>query len=185
MIPIGYMAKRSVSKPNGFVLPQIVDIYSVNSCVNDDFTDDYTTFWKHNGFWFFDSPQVIQELAREQAIDLTGTKLFYYEAHELEFDGEKWQIFSPWGGISVNVVPPSHKRLEGFDVVTIWVENSPDPEHSPLSCNKLARKIPTNSHCLIDSLEDAVDALNSRKFAGNDPGSQRIYAVYSVDWPSD
>jgi len=179
------MAKRSVNKPNGFVLPQVVDIYSVNSCVNDDFMDDYTNFWKHNGFWFFDSPQVIKEVAREQGIDLTGTKLFYYEAYELEFNGEKWQPFSAGWNIPVNVVPPLHKQLEGFDVVTIWVENSPDPEHSPLSCNGLAQEIPTNSHCLIDSLEDAVDALNAGKFAGNDPGSQRVYAVYSVDWTVD
>jgi hypothetical protein len=184
MIPIGYMAKRSVEKPPGLGLLPVDDIYSVNSCVNDDFVD-FEDFWKHNGYWFFDSPKIIRDLSFEKQIDLNGTKLFYYEAHELEFDGENWRPFSPERRIPVNVVPPLQKQLEGFDVVTIWVENSPDPEHSPLSCNGLANEIPTNSHCLLNSLEEAVAALNAGKFAGNDPGSQRIIAVYSVDWPTE
>lgn len=182
MIPIGYMAKRSCEKPPGLGLLQVNDIYSVNSCVNDDFAD-YVDYWKHNGYWFFDSPEIIQTLAEENSIDLEGTKLFYYEAYEFDFNGQGWQTFSPWGEIPVRVAVPAEKKLEGFDVVTIWVENSPDPEHSPLSCNALAEKIPTNSHCLIESLEEAKAALNAGKFAGNDPGCQRIFAVYSVDWP--
>jgi hypothetical protein len=132
MIPIGYMAKRSCEKPSALGIPQITDIYSVNDCVNDDFAD-YVDFWKHNGYWFFDSPQIIGDVARENSIDIGGSKLFYYEAHELEFDGENWRIFAPDSRIPVNVIPPLKKHLEGFDVVTIWVENSPEPEHSPLS----------------------------------------------------
>ena len=183
MIPIGYMAKRCCEKPKGFfILPEVIDIYSVNTCVNDDFTD-YVDYWQHNGYWFFDSPEIIQGLARKHSIDLEGAKLFYYEAYGLEFDGENWRTFSPWGNIPVNVRPPAQRQLEGFDVVTIWVENSPCPEHSPLSCNALAREIPTNSHCLLDSFEEAEIALNAGKFKGLDPGAQRIFAVYSDDWP--
>jgi hypothetical protein len=182
MIPIGYMAKRNCDKPRALGLLTVTDIYSVNACVNDNFAD-YVDYWKHNGYWFFDSPKIIQSLSREHSIDLDGTRLFYYEAHELEFDGENWRNFSPWGQIPVNVVSPIQKRLEGFDVVTIWAENSPDPEHSPLSCNALADEIPTNSHCLLNSFEEAENALNAGKFKGNDPGAQRIFAVYSVDWP--
>jgi hypothetical protein len=184
MIPIGYMAKSSCEKPTALGIPHVVDIYSVNNCVNDDFAD-YVDFWKHNGYWFFDSPRIISDLARENSIEISGSKLFYYEAHELEFDGENWRTFAPGFNIPVNVIPPSKKQFEGFDIVTVWVENSPAPEHSPLSCNSLANKVQTNSHCLIDSLETAKTSLNEGRFRGADPGAQRIFAVYSVDWPAD
>ena len=40
---------------------------------------DYVDFWKDNGFWLFDSPEVIKNIAQENSIDLAGTTLFYYE----------------------------------------------------------------------------------------------------------
>jgi hypothetical protein len=63
VIPIGYLAKRSVKRPEGLgdKMPQIADIYSVSSHVNDDFVD-YIEFWKHNGYWLFDSPKLIREI---------------------------------------------------------------------------------------------------------------------------
>jgi hypothetical protein len=197
MIPIGYMAKR-VGKPSGWLgRADIVDVYSVGDCVNDNFAD-YTNFWKHNAYWFFDSPQVIQALAKEQSLDLTCALLFYYEAFEREFSGEKSleKDFSrkAWRpvpavpddfGIPMNVVQPAEKRLEGYDVITVWVENSPVPEHSPLSCNGFAEEIPTNVHCLFDTFELAESSINRGEFEGGEPGALRIIAVYSVDWPSD
>src|SRR5690348_2379158 len=126
------MAKR-VSIPVGFDAPELSDIYSVSDCVNDDFAD-FLDYWKHNGWWFFDSPEEIQALAREHSIDLEGTQLFYYEFYELEFYRGQWRSFSPWQDswkTTHGIVPPIQKTLEGYDVVTFWVENSPDPEHSP------------------------------------------------------
>ncbi|GHT15097.1 hypothetical protein FACS1894170_12570 [Planctomycetales bacterium] len=55
------------------------DVYSVSSCISDDFMD-YIDYWKHNGYWFFDSPKIIDELAQLEDIDLSGNTLFYYEA---------------------------------------------------------------------------------------------------------
>ncbi len=179
MIPVGYMAKRICEKPECFKAPRVVDIYSVSADMNDDFAD-YIEFWKHNGFWLFDSPEIIREVAKENSIDLGGTSLFYYEAHNLEFDGEKWKPFAPVASIKTNIKPPLKKRLEGFDIVTFSVGNS--PECSPLSCNGLAGEIPTNSHCLIESFEFAKSCLDSGKFANGEPGPYRIFAVYSVDW---
>jgi hypothetical protein len=62
MIPIGYMAKRIQLRPEWLKAPQVVDVYSVSDCVNTNFAD-YVPFWKHNGFWVFDSPQAIREIA--------------------------------------------------------------------------------------------------------------------------
>lgn len=181
MIPIGYMAKRICDRPEFLKATQVIDIYSVSNCVNDDFAD-YIAYWKHNGYWFFDTPQVIQALAQENSIDIKGTSLFYYEAHELAFEGKGWCEFSPSWEDSVNVIAPTQKRLDGFDVVSFRAGNS--PEHSPLSCNSLAEVIPTNTHCLFNSFHEAERALNEGMFANCEPGPYRILAVYSVDWPS-
>jgi hypothetical protein len=180
MIPIGYLAKRSCKKPEAFNLPSVVDIYSVGSCVNDDFTD-YINYWKHNGYWLFDSPEIIQTVAQSNSLDLNGTMLFYYEAYEMQFTEEGWRSFSPEPSFPTNVIPPSRKKLEGFDVVTFWAGNA--PECSPLSCNHLAETIHTNAHCLFVSFDEAETSLSTGKFAGCEPGPYRIIAVYSVDWP--
>jgi hypothetical protein len=128
MIPVGYMAKRVVKKPDWLKATNVVDICSVSSCCSEDFTD-YIDYWKHNGYWFFDSPEIITTVAREHSIPIEGTSLFYYEAHELEFDDECWKAHSPEASFSTNVVTPSHSQLEGFDVVSFYARNA--PEHFP------------------------------------------------------
>lgn len=180
MIPVGYLAKRSCKKPEGFNLPNVVDVYSVGNCVNDDFAD-YINYWKHNGYWLFDSPDIIRTVAHENSIDIEKSLLFYYEAYEKEFTGETWRSFSPEPLTPTAVIPPSRKTLEGFDVVTFWAGNT--PECSPLSCNALAEQVQTNPHCLFDSFDEAETGLTAGKFTGCEPGPYRVFAVYSVDWP--
>jgi hypothetical protein len=180
MIPVGYMAKRISGSPDWLKALQVADIYSVSSCVSDDFAD-YINFWKHNGYWLFDSPEIIRSVAFENSISLDGAKLFYYEAYEMEFTGNDWQQFFSEPSIPTDVLPPVEKTLEGFDVVTFSARNS--PECSPLSCNGLAQTIPTNAHCLIDTFEQAKAALDKGQFNNSEPGPYRIFAVYSVDWP--
>ena len=63
------MAKRGCEKPAGFELSSVEDVYSVSSHVNDDFAD-YIDCSKHNGFWLFDSPEIIREVARENPCHL-------------------------------------------------------------------------------------------------------------------
>jgi len=93
MVPAGYLAKR-VSKRPDWLRAQVVDIYSVSGCVSEDFAD-YIDYWKHNGYWLFDSPEVIRTLAEEHSIELEGTTLFFYEVYEMEFNGDIWQAFLP------------------------------------------------------------------------------------------
>ena len=177
MIPAGYMAKHVRKKPDSLQAAQVTNIYSVSPCMSDNF-GDYISSWKHNGYWLFDSPEIILAVARENSIDVTPTTLFYYEVHELEFDGKRWNTFAP--NFPVNVTPPARKKLEGFDVVTFCARSS--PECSPLSCNSLADKIPTNAHCLLASFEDAERNLSDGAFNDSEPGPYRIFSVYSVDW---
>lgn len=175
------MAKR-VQKPKGLEVEGVTDVYSVSGCVNDDFAE-YIEFWKHNKFWLFDSPRIIQNIAQENGIDLKGTALFYYEVYEKEFDGEIWKTYKAEESFLTNVNPPITKSLEGYDVVTFYCGNA--PEHSPLSCNGLARKINTNTHCLLESWEEAFASLETGKFKQCEPGPYRIFAVYSVPWEAE
>lgn len=180
MIPIGYMAKHVCSKPDWLKASQVFDVYSVSNCNSDNFAD-YINYWKHNGYWLFNSPEVIRTIASENSIDLQGTLLFYYEAHEQEFDGKSWRSFAPEPSLPTNILLPPVKRLEGFDIVTFFAGNS--PECSPLSCNGLAEDLSTNVHCLFETFNDAETSVNTGKLTGCEPGPYRILAVYSIDWP--
>lgn len=125
MIPVGYVAKRIRQKPDWLLAPQVADIYSVSSCISEAFAD-YVSFWKHNGFWFFDSSGIIRKVALEHSIELSGTSLFYYEAYELEHDGDTWRTYGPESSFPTNVKAPCGVMLAGFDVVTFVCGTSPE-----------------------------------------------------------
>jgi hypothetical protein len=180
MIPAGYMAKRVVRRPDWLKANGVEDIYSVSGCISKDFAD-YIKFWKHNGYWLFDSPNMIEQLAREQSIDLAETTMFYYEVYEQEFDDEKeqWCPYEREESFFTNVRLPDWKILAGFDVVTSVTRNS--PECSPLSCNSLANEIQTNSYCLLPDFDTAKRLVETGRFKDSEPGPYRIFAVYTLD----
>lgn len=180
MYPAGYLAKRVSAKPHWLRANQVADIYSVSGCVSGPFAD-YVEFWKHNGFWLFDSPEVIRRIAQGNSIDLVGTTLFYYEVYEKEFDGDTWKTFEPDSSFTTTVVIPIEAHLEGYGVVTFWSRNL--PECSPLSCNHLAEEIRTNTHCLLNSFEEAEAHIAKGTFNGTEPGPYRIFSVSTVKWP--
>jgi len=179
MIGVGYLAKRIVPRPDWLNAPEVQDIYSVSGCTSGDFLD-YIGFWRHNGYWLFDSPEIIQALARENDVNLDDFTIFYYEAYEEEFDEEQkeWLSFEP-APFATNVLPPVKKELQGYDVVAFSQDTT--PECSPLSCNHLASEIRTNTHCLMESFEEAKKNLEGGRFDHTEPGPFRIFAVYTVD----
>ena len=179
MIAAGYMSKRVSKRTDWLKAINVVDIFSVSGCVSHDFTD-YIDYWKHNGYWLFDSPEIIENVAREHSIALDGTDLFFYEVYEKEFDGQNWSLYEPDASFPTNVVPPLEKTLEGFDVVTFFAKNA--PECSPLSCNGMAEELRTNEHCLLASFDDAHSNVSSGLFNNSEPGPYRIFAVYSINW---
>jgi len=182
MIPAGYMAKRVSARPEWLAAGTVVDVCSVSRCVSKDFAD-YIPYWRHNGYWFFDSLEIIRQLARDHSLDLAGTSAFFYEVHELQFDARatRWAPFDPEPSFPTQVVLPLETALEGYDVVTFSVGTS--AECSPLSCNSLASEVETNRHCLLASLELARQLLEAGRFDATEPGPYRIFAVYSVRWP--
>ncbi len=181
MIPAGYMAKRVADRDDWLKADGVVDIYSVSGCMSDYFDTYYFEYWKHNGHWLFDSPEIITELAGDNSIDIAGVKFFYYEIYEHEFheDDMGWHRYDPDRTFGENVKVPDKKKLEGYDVATFMCGAT--PECSPLSCNGLAEEIETNQHCLIDSFERAKQCLEDGLFNNSEPGPYRIFAVYSFE----
>jgi hypothetical protein len=187
MIPAGYMAKRVLRRPEHLgenpvwlKVTNLDDVYSVSSCMSKDFAD-YIDYWKHNGYWLFDSVDAIRLLATEHSIDLTGCQFFFYEVHDLEFDHERkqWQLFEPEESFKTEVQHPKRKQLEGYDVVTFVARTS--PECSPLSCNYLAETVPVNRHCLLESFDETKRLIETGAFDNSEPGPYRIFAVHSID----
>jgi hypothetical protein len=177
------MAKHIGRDVSWIGAPGLVDVASVKRCMSHDFAD-YFRFWKHNGWWFFDSPQVIRELAHEHGLELAGTELFYYEVHERQFaeDRAEWLPFAlePEPGFTTQVIIPTQRRLEGYDVVPFSVGTS--AECSPLACCRIAREVGVNPRCLLSSFERAHELLEAGAFRNTEPGPFRIFAVYTVPW---
>lgn len=183
MIPLGYMAKPISPGLDWLQNDRVEEILSVASHISDDFAN-WINFWKHNGYWFFDSPEIIAELIKEHAIPTDGLRWFYYEGYELEYDEDEktWSSFQPEPSFPLAVIPPKESCLMGFDVVTYSHGNS--AECSPLSCNGLAAEIEVNRHCLLPSLDIARNAIDDGRFGNSEPGPFRIVAVYEIPAPA-
>jgi hypothetical protein len=180
MIPLGYMLKTAVRRPSWIEAASVHDIYSVSGCVAGNFAD-YILFWKHNGYWLFDSPKIIRDITASENIDVSEMTMFYYEAHESEYDDETkhWLSFSPDPSFPTLIVEPNNRWLQGYDVTTFSNHNT--PECSPLSCCSLATNVLVNEHCLFNTFEESKSALENGLFANTEPGPFRVIAVYKID----
>jgi len=176
--PAGFIAKQIHSSPDWLKADAVADIYSVSNCVSAAFCD-YIPHWKHNGYWLFDSPALIRDIAAAEKLDLSGQKFFYYEVYEQQFDDKRrvWEPFSAETSFPTDVQVPTEKKLEGFDVVSFYALSA--PECSPLSCNHMAESIPVNEHCLLATFAQAKQLIETGAFNDCEPGPYRIFAVYS------
>ncbi|KAA8998227.1 hypothetical protein FJU30_17045 [Affinibrenneria salicis] len=178
MIPLGYMAKIIAPRPAWLKAAQVEAIYSMSACVSADFTE-WVNCWRHNGYWLFDSPAIIDEIVRERRIDPASLTWLYYEGSEKEFDERRgWISYEPAAEFPLAVDIPVRKSLMGYDIVTCTCGHS--AECSPLSCNHLAEEVKVNAWCLLDSADTARTLITSGGLAGCEPGPYRIVAVYRI-----
>lgn len=180
MIPVGYMFKTVSQRPDWLKSrASVPDIYSVSGCVSKNFTD-YIKYWKHNGWWLFDSPAVMEEIARAERLDLSRMTLFFYEAFDRQFDEDtgEWSTYGPELSFSTEIELPQSTRLKGYDVTTFSAGTN--PECSPLSCNSVAESVTVNRHCLFNTFGDAKAAIEGGIFNDSESGPMRILAVYTL-----
>lgn len=189
MVPAGYLLKRLTPPPGWLAISpsHIKDVCSVSDCVNDNVVDVQGA-WRHNGFGLANNPDVLASLAAQAGADVSDAALLYFTAYdrELESDGWKfdrsgWRMRSPVTSAAVadDVRLPASSALIllGYDVVVF----GDFLEHSPLSCNSIAKKLPVNEHCLFASLDEAVAAIDAGAFGnGCEDGVYTIYGVHRV-----
>jgi hypothetical protein len=111
VIPAGYLTKLWWLSPPWFPAERVSTIYWVSVCISHDFAD-CIEFWPHNGYWLFDSPEVIVDVARRNRIEAGA-----------------WTAFAPDGTFG-NSEPAPHlrglrgrlaRRFGAVDAVTICV----------------------------------------------------------------
>jgi hypothetical protein len=179
LIAAGYMAKLIQNTPEYITNKNVKYIYSVSNCISKDFTN-YIQYWKHNKYWFFDSINKINEIISDENIQDEKFEYLYYELYEKEYDEEtnKWTAFYPGNNFSYNIQEPINKTMLGYDIVTYYSGNA--PECSPLSCNNLANEIETNTYCLLNNFEDAINLAENMNNLKAEPGPYRIIKVSKV-----
>lgn len=179
MIPVGYMYKRIVNRPDGLNCQNVSGIYSVSGCISSNFAD-YIPYWKHNKYWFFNKPEDMDSILRELEVPNTF-ELLFYEMYEKEFDEDEqsWQEIHAEESFGYDVKNPSQKEFLGFDIVNYSVGTS--PEHSPLSCNLLCQEVNVNQYCLLDAWDYAKQLTESLNDTRAEPGPYRMIAVNKVN----
>jgi hypothetical protein len=182
------MAKFIASPPEWFRTERVMDMYSFTPHGSKGF-EYFIDDWQEgevepsNAYRLYDSPELIRQLASTHHVDLSGSRLFFYEVYEQEYhedDAQWYPLDRPVP--KLGIVAPSVKTLEGYDVVAVEARM---PDCSPLcpACGTVATVVETNEHCLLTSLAGARQLLSEGRFANSEPGPFQIFAVYSVDWP--
>ena len=179
MIPAGYMYKRIASRPEWLNCKRVTKIYAVSICISKDFTN-YIPYWKHNQYWFFNSPRDMDAILREEKIS-DELELLFYEMYEKEFEAmeQVWQEITAEESFGYQVILPSQKDILGFDIVSYSMGTS--HECSPLSCNNLCQEAQVNQFCLLDDFEEAIKLTGLLKEKKAEPGPYRIIAVYRIN----
>ncbi|MBS1955198.1 MAG: hypothetical protein JST89_13510 [Cyanobacteria bacterium SZAS-4] len=188
MIPAGYMYKQIRARPDYIKAPHVIDIYSAGECGSDVTSPnfcDYTKHFRHNGFGFFNNPEIMREVANLVNIDLTPMSLFYYEIYELECDfvsadrlDVHWIPARCDVEFTVDVSPPQSKTLVGYDA--LLAANVSAPDCSLLSCSNLAENFEVNVHCLFDTFDMAKAAISTGVFHEKEQYPQRLVAVFTA-----
>ena len=185
MIPAGYLLKRVSPAVDWLKVPRVTSICSVADCVSENVVDVQRA-WLHNGHGVASDPETLRQLAHETGAEIANARFFYYEVHELEMDSDDlgtttWRPLSrvPSSSLDTPVVtPPGSTRLLGYDVVVFEDFLS----HSPLSCNSVAEHLPVNACCLLETLDDARQAIEAGAFNHCEPGVYTIFAVHEAEW---
>jgi hypothetical protein len=179
MIPAGYMAKLIVPKPDWLKSNVVKQIYSVSGCISENFTD-FMNYWKHNKYYFYDSPDKIKQLSTEHDIDISKCEFLYYELFEKEFSESQnsWKTIEPDDEVEPDVKPPVLKNIIGYDIVNYSC--STNPECSIASCNNLAEEMPVNEYCLFSTFDDAKVTVERVSTFRCEPGPFRILSVCKI-----
>jgi hypothetical protein len=167
---IGYFLKgTSVPSGSDWWPPSVVEICSVSHCLNTP-PRGWIDRWLHNDFGFFNSRNDARTIFGEAP---QGYRLFAYRLLPERFEKGRREAFA----IPQLSVEPLSDRFAslGFDVT-----NKSDSIHfecSPLSCNGLAKEVPVNCFCLLDTLAEAESFAERCSREEPEPGQYFVLEI--------
>lgn len=174
---IGYFPQRVAHRPDWLKVPHVTAIRSAARCISKG-PENWIEFWTHNKMWLYSTVSsaiaVVPELLRPEF------ELHAFRMLDELFDENETGRF-PLALDDIEPLPSDFTSV-GFDVVSIYRIQGCEPDgrpsldspwdgyefqHSPLSCNSMAKKYSVNEHCLFDTLPEALSA--ARDFSRDEP----------------
>lgn len=156
---------------------------TLSGCIVKGFGDDISTF-RHNGWYLYDTPSILAELAAAEKVPRASLRLLYAEVYPRTFSeaGVDLGELKPDPHFDTDIKPPADKTLLGYDVVNFYAGNF--PECSYLSCNAMYREIDgLNEYLLFPDWQNALEKLQAGVFSHCEPGPTRLIALYDTAWP--
>jgi hypothetical protein len=175
LVPIGYFPKE-IAACHAAALGAcgVKWVRSVSCCISPGPANWLTTY-TYNDWWAYAT------IATAWTAVPTGERSAYevlaYRVLPSKWDkGRRFAVAIP--DLGVEKLPADFEAI-GFDVVSMeWEEmRIAGFGHSPLSCNYMAQTIEVNEHCLLDSLERAVEAAMEFSTAQPEPGPYYVLEV--------
>jgi hypothetical protein len=173
LVLIGYFPKKAHFPDwlNWLNAHGVTAIGSVCQCSSSG-PDNWVDHWTHNELWVYSS------IAAAVAV-VPQAERGDYELHAYRMLAVQWDegIETPVALPPLDVQPlPGDFQSIGFDAVS-REKGTTAFGHSPLSCNGMAQKIPTNQHCLLDSIEDAKRTALEFSRGNVEPGPYFVVEV--------
>ena len=172
-VPIGYFPKDTTVPVGWADSDRVNEICSVSDCISSG-PKDCIERWIHNDYGYYNS-----EL---DAVSVCGESEIMFRVLEFRMmstvftSGES----APFAIPEVPIVPFSPKfKSIGFDVANGSPGRNIIPflGCSPLSCNGMAREIPVNEFCLLDSLELAIALAKRFSIGEAEPGPYFVVEI--------
>ena len=165
----GYFPKRVEPRPAWLDVPEVTEVCSVSHCISPG-PEGWVDRWLHNDLAFFDSPDLALRVSPGGG---KGFRIFAYRIGSTRYRNglaEAWE----WPLRKAVLLAPGFGSL-GFDVVSKSLDSGLGFECSPLSCNRMAKEIGVNDHCLLDVLTEAVAV--AQEFSTHEPEPGPYYVV--------
>ncbi len=179
---LGYRAREKCPKPDWLTVDNVEEIASVSTCIVPSIAVPWTP-QAQNMMGFHATPEEAKHSVDTNRYFIDGYRLLDVQYQEgvprKQTIAECFRASMSEDAREVRDLRlPIAKgfRILGYDAVSRSVGLS--FQHSPLPCNGMAKEIPVNRYCLIDRLEDAIEAARRFSIGEAEPGTYYVVEVW-------
>ncbi len=169
---IGYFPKKRLPTPERLSGTAAEEVCSISECLAPG-PPDWIEHWIHNDWGYFNSVADALSVVPGDGSEYQILALALLPQRFVNGDSAAMEIQAP----QVEALPDSFVPL-GFDVAS--KSESVTFECSPLSCNLMAAEIQVNRYCLLDDLEQALQAASRFSLEQPEPGAYYVIQVHML-----